>query len=361
MCEIRQLAASDLSVLLLRQISLRMEIGCDCKILGGNMFNVSVIVPVYNTERYLKRCLDSLIHQTLKELEVIAVDDGSTDHSYELLMEYEANYPDRIKVYSKGNGGQATARNLGILKSTGKYIGFVDSDDSVDAKMFETMFRTAEQNQCDMVECHYHYLCEEGKRTREYRTRGAIRQYKDQKDMFINAQASPCNKLFRRGVILHEGVDFPEGFIYEDTGFYLKTIPYIRKEYFLDQQFYYYYLRSSSTMNANRSRKVGNIFPVLQNVLDFYRSHDFYTTYEKELEYFCVKILLCSSLSRIGRVPDHRLARKLYEQTFSFIRENFPGYRNNPYLQGKIGLYLKLVNRRNCKYIGKLLGRIMKG
>jgi glycosyltransferase involved in cell wall biosynthesis len=250
---------------------------------------------------------------------------------------------------------------MGIPKSSGKYIGFVDSDDYVSTKMFEILYQTAEQHQSDMVECHYHYLCEEGKRTKVLRTRGTLRQYRDQKDMFINAQASPCNKLFRREVLLHPGVDFPEGFIYEDTGFYLKTIPYVKNEHFINQQFYYYYLRSSSTMNANKSRKVGNIFPVLEDTLDFYKSNNFYNIYEKELEYFCVKILLCSSLSRIGRIKDAVLAKELYDKTFSFIQENFPRYRNNPYLHGKIGLYLKLVKRGNCTHIGKILGHIMKG
>lgn len=325
------------------------------------MVKVSVIVPVYNTERYLRRCLDSLVGQTLEELEIILVDDGSTDSSLQILREYEIEYPDRVKVYTKANGGQATARNLGVRESKGSYIGFIDSDDYVDTKMFEMMYRAAEEDQCDLVECHYHYLIEEGKKTRELKTRGDIRQYKDQKDMFINTQASPCNKLYRREVLLQSGVNFTEGFIYEDTAFYIKTIPFIKKERFVNEPLYYYFLRSSSTMNANKSRKVGNIFPVIEDILNFYKDNNFYEAYQKELEYFCVKILLCSSLSRIGRIKDYNIAKELYDKTFSFIRVNFSGYKQNPYLCGKIGVYLKLVNRRNCIYIGKVLGRIMKG
>lgn len=325
------------------------------------MVKVSVIVPVYNTERYLRRCLDSLINQTLEGLEIILVNDGSTDSSGQIMKEYEMEYQDRVKVYIKENGGQATARNLGIQKSTGKYISFTDSDDYVDVKMYETMYQAAEQNQCDLVECSYHYLSEEGKRTKEYRTRGDIRQYKNQRDMFINPQVSPCNKLYRREVMMHTEVDFPEGFIYEDTGFYIKTIPYINKEHYVNENLYYYFLRSSSTMNSNKSCKVGDIFPVLVNVLDYYKKYGFYEAYQKELEYFCVKILLCSSLSRIGRIRDQKLARELYEKTFSFIQDNFPEYKKNYYLHGKIGVYLKLVSQSNIKYIGKALGYIMKG
>lgn len=325
------------------------------------MVDVSVIVPVYNTERYLRRCIDSLVNQSLESLEIILIDDGSTDNSLQIMREYEKKYQDRIKVFQKSNGGQATARNMGIQKSEGKYIGFVDSDDYVDTEMYETMYRVAEQEQCDLVECHYHYLCEEGNRTKEYKTRGNIRQYLSQKDMFINPQVSPWNKLYRREVLYKIGVDFPEGFIYEDTAFYIKTIPYIKKEKYVDNRFVYYFLRGSSTMNTNRSKKVGDIFPVLENIIDFYKSNHFYEKYKDELEYFCVKILLCSSLSRIGRIQDRKIADELYQSTFSFIQDRFPGYKHNRYFKGMIGVYIRLINRMNGKYIGKALGCIMKG
>jgi glycosyltransferase involved in cell wall biosynthesis len=305
--------------------------------------------------------MDSLVNQTLEELEIILVDDGSMDASGLILKEYEQKYPKKVKVYTKENGGQASARNLGIQKSSGKYIGFVDSDDYVNIQMFETMYQVAEQGHCDLVECHYRYLSEEGKKVKELRTRGMIRQYKNRKDMFINPQASSCNKLYRREVLIHAAIMFPEGFIYEDTGFFIKSIPYIKKERYVNERFYYYFLRSSSTMNANKNRKVGDIFPILADILDFYKKNDFYEAYQQELEYFMVKVLLCSSLSRIGRIKDHKLANELYAATFSFIRENFPEYKKNQYLRGKIGLYLRLVNSWDCKYIGKVLGRIMKG
>lgn len=325
------------------------------------MISVSVIVPIYNTERYLRRCLDSIVNQTLEELEIILVDDGSTDASGQILKEYEIKYPKKVKVYTKENGGQGAARNLGIQKSSGKYIGFLDSDDYVDTKMFETMYLAAEQGLCDLVECNYHYLCEEGKRTKELRTRGSIRQYRNQKDMFINPQVSPCNKLYRREVLMHQAVEFPEGLIYEDTGFYIKTIPFIKKEHYVNDRLYYYFLRNSSTMNSNKNKKVGDIFPVLSDILDFYKKNNIYETFQKELEYFCVKILLCSSLSRIGRIKDHKLASELYEATYSYIRKNFHSYKRNQYLRGKIGIYLRCVNPWNYKFIGKVLGHIMKG
>ena len=322
---------------------------------------VSVIVPVYNTEKYLRRCLESLVHQTLKDLEILMVDDGSTDHSPEILSEFENNYPGRVRVIRKENGGQASARNLGIRECIGNYVGFVDSDDYVDAAMYEEMLRAALADNCDMVECSYHYIQEKDGQQKELATRGNIRQYRDRKDMFIDPMTCPWNKLIRREILLREGMEFPEGRIYEDTAFCIKLIPYLQRETYVDRPFVSYILRETSTMNANKSKKVADIFPVLQNILDFYRERGFYEEYRQELEYFCVKILLCSSLSRIGRVPDARLRKDLLDQTFAFLQEHFPDYRTNPYVRGKIGIYLRNVRRWNCQPVAVLSGRILKG
>lgn len=325
------------------------------------MVKVSVIVPVYNTEKYLKRCFDALMGQTLEDIEVIAVNDGSTDNSMSILKEYEEKFPQKIRILSKENGGQATARNLGIKESTGEYIGFADSDDYVDQTMFQKMYELAKKQDADLVECHYHYIQESKGVLKKLATRGEIKEHKNQKDMFLNPQVSPWNKIYRREVLMQEDVTFPEGLIYEDTSFYIKTIPFVKKSAYLDEHLVYYFLRGTSTMNANKSAKVGDIFLVLEDILDFYKKYHFYQQYKDELEYFYVKILLCSSLSRIGRVTDKVLQKKLLDQTFVLVKEKFPEYKLNKYFHGKIGMYIKMVSRRNSKIVGEILGKVMKG
>ena len=325
------------------------------------MKKVSVIVPVYNTKQYLVRCLDALVGQTLEEIEIVIVNDGSTDDSPQILEEYAKKCPDKVRVLHKENGGQATARNLGIRECTGEYIGFADSDDYVDRTMYERMYRLAKEKDCDLVECHYHYIQETEQGMQELKTRGNIRAYKNQKDMFIDPQVSPWNKLYRREVLLENAIVFPEGLIYEDTAFYIKTIPYVRKAEYLPEHPVYYFLRGNSTMNANKSRRVADIFKVLQDILDFYKKQGFYEEYQKELEYFCVKILLCSSLSRIGRVQERALQTELLDTTFAFIKEHFPKYRSNEYFTGKIGCYIRLVKRWNSRLLAIVLGKLMKG
>ena len=325
------------------------------------MIKVSIIVPVYNTASYLRRCLNSLCEQTLKEIEIILVNDGSTDQSAEIMDAFKAKYPEKIKIFEKENGGQATARNMGILNASGKYIGFADSDDYVDTDIFEKMYDIAEKRNADYAECNYHCIYECNNRTKEIRTRGRIRQYKNQRDMLIDPQVSPWNKLYRKDIMQDEKVLFPEGVIYEDTAFYIKMIPHIKNPVYLDEKLVYYCVRENSTMTCNKNIKVADIFVVLQNILDYYKENGYEDAYKKELTYFCTKILFCSSLGRIGRIPDKELRKELIEHTFDFVDTKFPEYMDNPLFGGKTGMYIKLLRRYNAGIAARILGNIMKG
>lgn len=330
---------------------------------------VSVVLPVYNTEKYLRRCMDALVNQTLdhSQLEIIAVNDGSTDGSLAILEEYKSRYPEMIRIFSKTNGGQASARNLGIREASGDYIGFADSDDYVDTTMYEKLYSLAKESGADLVECHYHSMLETGTDAsgdpvyKEIGTRGHIRACSDPKELILDPQVSPWNKLYKKEVLKDGNITFPEGMIYEDTAFYIKTVPFIKKQAYLDEKLVYYSVRQGSTMLGNSGRRVGDIIKVFEDILDFYHRKGIYKEYKDELEYFCVKIAFCSNLSRIGRVKESLTRRDLYDGTFTFVRKNFPFYRNNKYFKGKVGLYIKSVNRLNCGLYAKVLSKVMVG
>ncbi len=301
-------------------------------------------------------------------MEIIAINDGSTDGSLQILEEYKERYPDLIRIYSKENGGQATARNLGIKKATGEFIGFADSDDYVDRTMFDKMFTLAKMEDADLVECHYHSMLETDKKDKngnpiykEISTRGKITSHKDIKELFLDPQVSPWNKLYKREVLVNGKVLFPEGMIYEDTAFYIKSLPFIKKHAYLDEKLVYYSVRQNSTMTSNTNSKVGDIFKVFDDILSFYKKNRFFDKYKDELEYFCVKIAFCSNLSRIGRVKNLYMRQELYDRTFQFVKRTFPEYRDNKYFAGKIGLYIKSVNRIDCDLYAKVLSRVMIG
>ena len=154
------------------------------------------------------------------------------------------------------------------------------------------------------------------------------------------------NKLYKAEVLKLNNILFPEGYIYEDTSFYIKAIPYIKTTEFIDKEYVYHFLRDNSTMNSKREERVGNIFPVLQDILDEYRNKEMYEEYHKYLEYFCVKILLCSSLKRIAKLKDKALKKKFIKKTIQMISTEFPDYRKNDlFRKNMIGLYMRCVNR----------------
>lgn len=304
------------------------------------MYKVSIIVPVYNAERYLHKCLDSLVNQTLEDIEIIAVNDGSTDGSLAILEEYQAKYPKKIKVFSKENGGQASARNLALKYVQGEYIGCVDADDYTDIDMFRLMYEEAvSANRCDIIACDSYTV--RGKE-KEYVRFG---DYPDVLRLFIDAWVSPCNKIIRSEIYEKSGVIFPEGYIYEDTAWFAELIPWIKAIGNVHLPLYYRMVNENSTMTAAQGKRTAQIFPVMNGVLDFYREHGLYDKYRNELEYFYIRILFLSSLKRISAIDDKELRNKYVEKTILEVKEHFPDYKKNPYLKGCRGVYIKFTNK----------------
>ncbi len=315
--------------------------------------NVSVVVPVYNAEKYLYTSLESLAKQTLDQIEIIIINDGSTDKSLDIINEYIQEYPDKFVLINKANGGQASARNMGIDACKGSYIGFVDSDDYVDTTMFEKLYAMAEETGVDLVECGYRYLRVEDSKEIDLKEYCETRKYNNKQEMFIDPLVSPWNKLYKADLLKNSDVRFVEGCIYEDTAFYIKTIPLINSHSYYDEKLIHHILWPTSTMNANRNRKVGDIFIVLEDILEYYKYNNLFEQYFPELEYFCVKILLNSSLGRVLEIKDAELRNFFVEKTLTMINQNFIHYRRNKYLKisGK-SFFMKILNKYTIPAIG---------
>ena len=136
-------------------------------IIKTTMKKVSVIVPVYNVENYITKCLESLVSQTLQDMEIIIVNDGSTDNSQQIIDNFVKKYPEKIKAFIKDNGGLSDARNFGIDRAIGEFIGFVDSDDYVTPTMFEQMYLLGKKNNAEMVICNLQKVNERGEITQK--------------------------------------------------------------------------------------------------------------------------------------------------------------------------------------------------
>lgn len=219
--------------------------------------DVSVVVPVYNTEKYLPKCIESLIHQTLKNVEFIFVDDGSTDHSVEIIEKYQQQ-DNRIKLIKQKNQYAGVARNNGMKQATGKYIIFLDSDDFFALNMLEEAFQSGEKNQAEIVVFGaYNYNQLTGEYSKRYmgeypNTCVSFDQMGDR--FFLQFYEEPWNKLFLRSFIEDNGLQFQAIRKCNDVMF-VKLAGYIAKRIlFIHQRFIYYRIENGSSLQGNIDR-----------------------------------------------------------------------------------------------------------
>ena len=315
------------------------------------MPKVSVIVPVYNTENYLETCLNSIFSQTLDDIEILIVDDGSSDNSKNIIKKFEQSYPNIIKYFKKKNGGLSDTRNYAIPYSTGEYISFIDSDDYIDKYMLEKMYTLAKQKDLDLVECNFIW---------EYPNKYKIdigKKYASKSSYFIDGRVMACNKLFKASIIKDNNIMFPISLRYEDIEFFYKLVPYIKKYDLIEIPFYHYVQRNNSIIN-DQNEKTADIFIILKNIIDFYKSHKLFEEYKEELEYLYIRFLLGSSFLRIVKIKNKNIRKKLLSKTIYELYLNFPNWKQNNLLKirTKKNMYYKTIN----KYTFKLYSFVFK-
>jgi len=228
---------------------------------------VSVIVPVYNVEKYLEKCLDSLVSQTLKEIEIIVVNDGSPDDSQKIIDQYVTKYPEKIVSLMKENGGLGDARNYGLKYAKGEYIGFVDSDDWIDTKMYETMYQFAASGVHDFVICDFTSIID-GWKTGWHSTGFRGDAPTPNKHDFMThcfEPATACNKLIHKS--LFRFAVFNTGW-YEDMATTPVLMSYANKIGYLPSQLYYYRQREGSIIKAKRDMRTLEVIGAWQRAMD---------------------------------------------------------------------------------------------
>lgn len=314
------------------------------------MTKVSVIVPVYNVEPYIRKCIDCLVNQTLEDMEIILVDDGSTDKSANIIKRYVKRYP-QVQYYKKENGGLSDARNYGLQYATGEYIGFVDSDDYVDIDMYNKMYEKAKKDDSDIVECNFYW---------EYPKKKKIdigARYKTRKEMILDARVMACNKLYKKDLLDKSKSKFTKGIQYEDVEFFYKLVPYIENVSFVKEPLYYYVQRNTSIANT-QNEKTADIFIALNNVIEFYKENKLYDEYKEELEYTYTRLLLCSSLKRMSKIKNKTLRKELLNKTWIQLNEKFPNWKENRILnttKSKKNQYMLSINRFSYRIYTKIL------
>ena len=315
------------------------------------MPKVSVIVPIYNVEKYLEKCINSLLSQTLEDIQIILVNDGSKDNSGNIAKEYEKNNKDRVIYVEKENGGLSDARNYGIKYATGDFIAFLDSDDYIEKNAYEEMYNKAIEENADYIECDFIWEFPNKIRVdKQY-------PYKNKKEMLSFVRVVAWNKLIKRQLITDNNLEFPKGLRYEDIEFTYKLIPFVNKFVYVDKPFIHYVQREGSIANVQNER-TAEIFTVLDNVIEFYKKNNIYEKYRDELEYNYARYLLCSSLKRMCKIKDKTIREKLLTESWKRLNSNFPNWKENVILKtvniGK-NKYMRTVNKSTYKIYSKIL------
>lgn len=247
---------------------------------------VSVIVPVYNVDKYLKKCLDSLINQTLNDIEIICVNDGSTDSSLEILECY-ANKDSRINVISQSNKGLSGARNTGLKHVKGQYTIFIDSDDWLDLKALELLYNKSIELNLDML--FYQILNfnenNDSFEKTEYGCMNSIDRSFDEKvfsymdvlDVLFKIPHSAVNKLYKTSFLNNIDAEFPEGLNYEDVLFFFKVFLKASRASILRKPLYFYRIREDSITGISREKSL-DIFEILENSKEIINNTDILNT-----------------------------------------------------------------------------------
>ena len=310
------------------------------------MKDISIIVPIYNAEKYINKCLDSILKQTKKELEIILVNDGSTDNTEKIIKTYKDK---RIKYFKNDNHGIGYSRNFGIKKSTSKYIMFLDSDDYLKITACEELYKKAEKDNLDIVIADFYKVV--NKNIEEIKLpsfeNSSLRDNPDIITEFLN----PWAKLYNREMIIKNKIKFVEDLKYEDAPFVIEALDKAKKIGKVNKPLNYYVIHGNSETTVRDKR----CFDILK-IIDKIRKYTKYKEYLKDkIDKLTVRILTNYTIQQ--RVQDDtEIAMEFIDKAFDYLKKEIPDYKNNKYYENR---GIKKIIEKN-KFLTKLYVKLYR-
>lgn len=308
---------------------------------------ISFIVPVYNTQQTIQRCIDSILSQTKTNFEIIVVNDGTKDNSQTIIDGYVSKFPDKIKSFTKENGGLSDARNFGIKKSNGTHIAFVDSDDYIEKNYVELIYGVLCDKNPDLVIIGYNriYNKKQSFFEKSYKfdhdnTKNEILIISERPDVIAKTEVASWLRVIKKDIFINnEESYFTKGRIYEDLEASLKWYLQIDTVFLLDAKLYNYCI-SKNTLNSN-ARNIEMFFEIIDEVCTFYKNKNRFERNYHELEYIFTKHIILSNLLRM-RAAKNKKNFDVFMLLLGRLYNYFNFYVKNKYLKSE-PLYVRLV------------------
>lgn len=293
---------------------------------------VSIVVPIYNLEKYIPRCLDALVNQTLEEIEILCVDDGSKDSAPQIIEDYKKRYPNKVKTFHKENGGEWSARTYGLKQATGEYVGFIDSDDVPEVTWAEKLYNAAKTNDADIAFSGYDRVdLDTGKTVSTEMTQyGTMNKEVDFNDDFIvYANPSLWNKLYRREIV--KDLEFLPFRGCNDTLFLIHSyMNGAKKLTFIPDVLYHYYLRSSSQIHNMNAQDIENLKKYLLVTKENSKKLGIEEKFKDDLEAMAFLHLAISWAFMVSYNKEVDM-KAIKKDIIKYLDENFSGWRKNKF------------------------------
>ena len=285
---------------------------------------VSIIIPVYNSEKYIKRCIDSVLKQTFKDYEVILIDDGSTDNSKEILDEYKEVYPEKITVIHQENMGVSKTRNKAIKMAKGKYIMFIDNDDYIDKDYIEVFVKKIEKDNYDVVLGGYRRPNKDGKIIKELK----LPQEEWGKFMIF----APWSKIYKKDYLTKNDIEFLPVNIGEDVYFNLQAMMISNKIKIIDYIGYNWYFNEESVSNTTQKNiKNLQVYELLNSCYNVLKEKKILENHYEILEMYFIRYIVWFLLFSTKKVK-YKTIKTEYDKIFKWLEEKFPNYKKNKLL-----------------------------
>lgn len=296
---------------------------------------LSIIVPIYNTENYLQKCIDSLLHQDIEDYEILLVNDSSPDHAQEIIDDYQKRFPNMIRSFKKPNGGLGDTRNFAIPHAKGRYLMFVDSDDYIKENVLGKLCRVMNERELDILVYNFVRVYNDEKFVSETSMKN------NSKRDYILSTPNACNKIFRTTLFTENKILFPCRIWYEDIAVIPGVAKYTEKIDYVDEDVYYYCYRQNSIMNQTAYNvKMLDMIESIQH-LSYYLKDDF----KEELEFLSLHHLFYGTSLKLVPLKRYVELGKCLEEH----EKNFPKWKNNRYYKEKpvlFKLYCNLLKYR---------------